>query len=245
MWSSGKYSSPTIAPPFGRHDLADLLVHHVRPDVVGRRHVEASCAPVSLHQPREERLDLLRRHRAGAEDQRVALLALVLLGVDVERLALVDGRALDRLPGRAVDAAEDDVDVDPAPRACAALAAATLSSVALSSTIQLDRPAEQAARGVDVVDHHLGDVGVGDAHERERAGLVGDQAHPDQGPEAWLLVSSCVLPLERVRAASFARLETAAARCCRIVLTPPSESIGRTPYWRWTARLRRVHRSLR
>ncbi len=38
---------------------------------------------------------------------------------------------------------------------------------------QLDRAAEQAAAGVDVVDDHLGDVDVGDAHEGERAGLVG------------------------------------------------------------------------
>ena len=40
----------------------------------------------------------------------MALLALVLLRVDVERLALIDRRALDGLAGGAVDAAEDDVD---------------------------------------------------------------------------------------------------------------------------------------
>ena len=118
----------------GADDLTDLLVQRVRPDVVGRRHVEASCAPVSLHQPREERLDLLRRHRAGAEDQRVALLALVLLRVEVERLRLVDHRSLDGLAGRAVDAADDDVDADLARRASSATASATASSVALSST---------------------------------------------------------------------------------------------------------------
>ena len=93
----------------GGDDLAHLLVHRVRPDVVGRRHVEP-LRPGLLHQPREEGLDLLRRHRAGAEDQRVALLALVLLRVDVERLGLVDDGSLDGLPGGAVDAADDDVD---------------------------------------------------------------------------------------------------------------------------------------
>ena len=72
---------------FGRDDLTHLLVQRVRPDVVGRRHVEAP-RPGLLHQPGEERFDLLRRHRTGAEDQRVTLLALVLLRVDVERLGL-------------------------------------------------------------------------------------------------------------------------------------------------------------
>ena len=36
----------------GRDDLAHLLVHHVRPDVVGRRQVEL-LRPRLLHQPRE------------------------------------------------------------------------------------------------------------------------------------------------------------------------------------------------
>ena len=97
-------------PAVGRDDLADTRVQHVRPDVVGRGQVEL-LRPGLLHQPRDERVDLLRRHRAGAEDERVGLLPLVLLGVDVERLALDDGRALDRLPRGAVDAAEDDVDL--------------------------------------------------------------------------------------------------------------------------------------
>ena len=76
---------------FGGDDLSDLLVHRVRPDVVGRGHVEP-LRPGLLHQPGEEGLDLLCRHRPGAEDQGVTLLALVLLGVDVEHLRLVDHR---------------------------------------------------------------------------------------------------------------------------------------------------------
>ncbi len=103
-------------PAVRRDDLPDARVHHVRPDVVGRRQVER-LRPGLAHQPRDERVDLLRRHRAGAEDERIGLLPLVLLGVDVERLALDDGRALDRLPRGAVDAAEDDVDAGPARRA--------------------------------------------------------------------------------------------------------------------------------
>ena len=59
-----------------------------------------------------------------------------------------------------------------------ALASATLSIVALSSTIELEPAPQQAALRVDVVDDHPRDVGVGDAHERERTGLVRDDARP-------------------------------------------------------------------
>jgi hypothetical protein len=38
---------------------------------------------------------------------------------------------------------------------------------------------QQATVRIDVVDHHRGDVCVGDAHERERTCLVGDHAHLD------------------------------------------------------------------
>jgi hypothetical protein len=40
-----------------------------------------------LHDPRDERFDLLCGNGAGAEKERVVLLPLVLLGVDVERPA--------------------------------------------------------------------------------------------------------------------------------------------------------------
>ena len=98
------------------HDAPNALVEHVRPDVVGGRQVEGLRARL-LHQPGDEGLDLLRRHRTRAEDERVALLALVLLRVQVELPALGDGRARDRLPGRAVDPAEDHIDAGPRSRA--------------------------------------------------------------------------------------------------------------------------------
>ena len=103
------------------------------------------------HQPREEWFDLLRGHRAGAEDQRVALLPLVLLGVDVERVALLHRRAFDGLAGRAVDAAEHDVD----PILFDELGGRGFGRLVLGRAVldeQLDRAAEQSARGVDVVD---------------------------------------------------------------------------------------------
>ena len=44
---------------------------------------------------------------------------------------------------------------------------------------EFDLPSQQAAAGVDVVDDHFGDVGIGDTHERQRAGLVRDHSHLD------------------------------------------------------------------
>ncbi len=210
----------------------------MRPDVVGGRQVER-LRPGLAHQPRDQRVDLLRRHGAGAEDQRVGLLPLVLLGVDVERLALDDDRLLDRLPRRAVDAAEDDVDLvvlDELP----ALAAATASSVALSSRYRSRCRPEQAAPGVDVADDHAGDVGVGDAHERERARLVCDD--PDLDRIA-LWVGSAMHCLRSV-----ARAPRGNASCERMLVRAAAPSyIGSTPYlgqtsfalpsssprWRW------------
>ena len=160
---------------FRTDHLTHLLVERVRPDVVGRRHVEAA-RPRLPHQPREERIDLLRRHRARAEDQRVALLPLVLLRVDVELPGAVHDRSLDGLSGRAVDAPDDDIDLALDEPGRGSFRHGVIGCAVLDE--QLDRPAEQATARVDVVDHHLGEVDVGDTHERERAGLVGDETEP-------------------------------------------------------------------
>jgi len=64
------------------HELPDLLVHHARPDVVRGRKVETTGARLP-HEPRDEGLELLGRDRARAEKERVVILALVLLRVDV------------------------------------------------------------------------------------------------------------------------------------------------------------------
>ncbi len=164
----------------GRDHLPHLLVQGVGPDVVRRRQVEPARARTT-HQPRQQGVDLLGRHRSGAEDQRVTLLALVLLGVDVEGLALLDHRALDGLPRGAVDAPEHDVDLllhEPGRCRCGGL---VLRRTVLDE--QLDRVPEQATAAVDVVDHHGGRVHVGDPHEGERPRLVGDDADP-RGPTA-------------------------------------------------------------
>ena len=174
----GKVLLADDRPAVGRNHLADPLVHHVRPDVVSGRQVER-LRPRLLHQPRNERVDLLRRHRAGAEDERIGFLSFVLLRVDVERPALHDRRPLDGLPRGAVDAAEDDIDVillDELRRfggrddvvGCAVL------------EIQLHVPPEQAAFRIDVADDHPGHVGVGEPDERERPRLVRDDSHLDR-----------------------------------------------------------------
>jgi hypothetical protein len=87
-------------------------------------------------------------------------------------------RALDRLPRRAVDAAEDDVDpvlLDELRRdgGCDLVVGRAVLEV------QLEPAPEQAALRVDVADDHPRDVGVREADDRERAGLVGDDAHLD------------------------------------------------------------------
>ena len=53
---------------------------------------------------------------------------------------------------------------------------------------QLDGTTEEAAPCVDVVDHHLGDVDVGDAHEGKRAGLIGDEADPGRTVDRVVIV---------------------------------------------------------
>ncbi len=161
----------------GRDDLPDAPVHHARPDVVGGRQVEG-LRPGLAHEPRDEGVDLLRRHGAGAEDQRVGLLTLVLLRVDVERLALDHGRALDGLPRRAVDAAEDDVDLVLLDELRRALGRRSVVRGAVLE-MQLEPAPQEAALGVDVADDHPGHVRVGAPDDRERAGLVGDDPHLD------------------------------------------------------------------
>ena len=163
----------------GGDDLAHAGVEHARPDVVGGGQVEGP-RPGLAHQPRDERVDLLRRHRAGAEDERIALLPLVLLGVDVERSAVDDRGLLDGLARAAVDAAQDHVD----PVVLDELLGLGRRNRVVGRAVldmQLELTPEQAAFGVDVADDHPRDVRVGQPHERERACLVGDEPDLDVG----------------------------------------------------------------
>ncbi len=157
--------------------FTQLPVHRVRPDVVGRRAVDLLC-PRFLHQPRNHGVDLLRWHRARAEDQRVTFLSLVLLRVDVELPALHYGRALDSLPRRAVNATEDHVDL---------ILLHELPGFGFRNTIrrctilevQIYLPPQQATLRIDVIDHHFRHVRVGDTQKREWTRYVGDYAYLD------------------------------------------------------------------
>ncbi len=49
--------------------------------------------------------------------------------------------------------------------------------------VKLDLLAQQPAAAVDLIDHHLGDVGIRDPHERQGARLIGDHSHLDGSPK--------------------------------------------------------------
>ena len=117
----------------------------------------------------------------------------------------------------------------------AASAAATASSVALSSRNSSSVPPEQAALGVDVADDHPGDVGVGEPDERERAGLVGDDAHLDRVAAAVELPHD-LLPWRGARC----RLAGRDRQRARGVhdAAPPSRPIHRENTPSWTPPLR-------
>jgi hypothetical protein len=131
-----------------------------------------------LHQPGYERIDLLRGHRAGTEDERVRFLSLVLLWVDVKLLALYYSRTLDSLPGGALNATEDHVDL---------ILLDELSSFGFRHTVcsctvlkvQIYLSPQQATLCIDVINHHFGHVSIGDTTERECTRLIRDYSHLD------------------------------------------------------------------
>src|SRR5439155_11704115 len=145
--------------------------------VVSRRQVEF-LRPRLLHQPANERFNLLRWHRTGTKYERVTFLSLVLLWVNVKLLAIHYSRTLDSLPRGAINATEDHVDsilLDEL--GCFGFRYAIGSCTVLE--VQLDLPPQQATLGIDVVDHHRGHICIGDTHEREWTRLVRDYSHLD------------------------------------------------------------------
>ena len=166
------------AATVGGDHLMHACIHHARPHVVGGGQVEGLC-PCLFHQPRHQCVDLLRRDRPGAEDQRIGFLAFVLLGVDVERLAFGHRWLLDRLPGRAEDPAEDDVDAVLVDQLLRRGRGDRVVGGAILD-VELECPAQQPALGVDIADHHAGDVCVCDTGRLERPALVGNHSHPDR-----------------------------------------------------------------
>jgi hypothetical protein len=100
---------------------------------------------------------LLRRDRAGAEDERVTFLTFILLRVNVELLD-IDPILVDELGGLGC---------------CHAVGRRTIFEV------KVQPPIQQTANSIDLVNHHFGNVGIGDARERYRLRLLSDNSHFD------------------------------------------------------------------
>src|SRR2546430_294234 len=94
-----------------------------------------------------------------------------------------DGRTLDCLSHGAVDPTEDHVDLILLDQLGGLFCPHAVRRFAVLE-IQLELLPEQTAVCIDVVDHHPGDVRIGDPHERERAGLVRYDADLDAA--GWL-----------------------------------------------------------
>ena len=105
---------------------------------------------------------------------------------------------------------------------------------------ELDLPPQQAAVGVDVVDHHLRHVGVGAAHERKRSGLLRDDAdfdgctchtHPRLQPgttQRWSTAGGCSFFRSWQRLSSTADLSRVAL-CAKCSAHPKD----RSPHFRY------------
>ena len=153
----------------GRRDQRlHLPVHGARPDVFGRRQVNLFRARF-LHDPGDERGQLLRGGGAGAEEERIPVLALVLLRIDVERPSFDDGRSLDRLPGGAEDAADHEIDLFTAHELAGLVRRYAVGGFAVFDD-QLHGPPEKASARIDVLYDHSRHIGVGLPHEGQGAG---------------------------------------------------------------------------
>src|SRR5262249_32184528 len=90
-------------------ELACVFIDRTRKYVIRGRERKASAAV--LDQPGDEPIALLRQGRPGAKEVGRAFLALVLLGIDVERLPTGNDDVLDGVPHRTGDAAQHEVNL--------------------------------------------------------------------------------------------------------------------------------------
>src|SRR5215510_7273808 len=149
----------------------------MRPDVICGRESKALAAV--LYQPGDDLVALLRWGRSGAKDVGRAFLPLILLWINVERLPVRDDGVFDGVAHRTGDAAQHDVDL-----------------VALDESADIrdgdrfvggrvydeefDGATQNAAGIVDVLHHHLGDVGAGVAYVGDGASKVGSDTDLDR-----------------------------------------------------------------
>src|SRR5262249_1979268 len=158
-------------------ELAGILIEDMWPDVICGRESKALAAV--LYQPGDDLVALLRRGRSGAKEEGRAFLPFILLWINVERLPARDDGVFDGVAHRTGDAAQHDVDF-----------------VALDESADIgdgdrfvggrvyneefDGATQNAAGIVDVLHHHLGDVGAGVAYVGDGASKVGGDSDLDR-----------------------------------------------------------------
>ena len=120
----------------------------------------------------------MRRRRPRAEQERRALLAFVQLRIEIKRLAPIYDGVFDGIAHGAGDATEHHVDLVLRNQ----LAHFGDRELLVGGRVlehHLKRTSEQAASGIDVIDHHLGDVRVRDTTPTDRSGQVGGDTNFD------------------------------------------------------------------
>ena len=170
---SGMNSSPTISPPCLLDDLADPFGRDLAEIVVGRDGVDLLAE--FLHHPGDQGRELLLRHRPGHDHVAVADTALILVVVERQPVELVDDRPIGLARG-AGEAGEHDVDLVALQHPAHEFLVARVVRLSIVDH-EVDRPARDAARLVDLVRGELDAVDLADRRQREVARLVFE--HPD------------------------------------------------------------------
>ena len=156
-----------LAGPF-RRDLAEIVVGGDDVDLLA----------VLLHHPRDERRELLLGQPARADHVAVADAAFVLVGVEVEHVAVVDDRA-DGLARGAGGAGEQHVDLVPVEQPAGEFLEVRVVELRIVGD-QLELPPGDAAGLVDLLDGELRAAHLRQGEERDLAGLVFEQADLDR-----------------------------------------------------------------
>src|SRR4029453_2501120 len=158
-------------------ELAGVFIENARPDVICGR--ERKTLAAVLYQPGDDLVALLRRGRSGAKEVGRAFLPLILLWINVERLPARDDDVLDGVAHRTGDAAQHDVNLVALDES-ADIGDGDRFGGSRVYDEEFNRATQNAAGIVDVLHHHLGDVGVGVAYVGDGASKVGGDTDLDR-----------------------------------------------------------------